>query len=162
MGLSEPQFGILMTTFAAGSVIASFGAARLESRFGRAPLLFASVVVMSIGTAIPGFTTNPYVIGAGFVASGAFIVVWNIITVSLRQRIVPDQVLGRVNSAYRLFAWGTQPIGALLGGAVAEVAGLPAVFIGAGVVTLSLVLTRPIITEAGLRDAEATSAPASA
>ena len=41
---------------------------------------------------------------------------WNVITVSLRQTIIPDDILGRVNSVYRFFAWGMIPIGSLLGG----------------------------------------------
>jgi len=40
-----------------------------------------------------------------------------VITVSLRQSIIPPHLLGRVNSVYRFFAWGMMPIGALLGGA---------------------------------------------
>ena len=47
---------------------------------------------------------------------------WNVITVSLRQTIIPDELLGRVNSVYRFFAWGMMPIGSLLGGAVVAVA----------------------------------------
>ena len=39
--------------------------------------------------------------------------VWNVITVSLRQSIIPDHLLGRVNSVYRFFAWGMMPIGSL-------------------------------------------------
>lgn len=162
MGLSEPGFGLFMTTFAAGSVAGSFAAARLERRFGRVPLLFGSVAVMSLGLAVPAFTTNPFVIGVGFVMSGMFVVVWNVITVSLRQRIVPDRLLGRLNSAYRLFAWGTQPIGALLGGVVAELIGLRALFLLAALVSLSLVVTRTIITEHNLREAEAAGEPAAA
>ena len=49
----------------------------------------------------------------------------NVVMVSLRQRVTPDRLLGRVNSAYRLVAWGTMPIGALLGGLVADAFGLP-------------------------------------
>jgi MFS family permease len=45
---------------------------------------------------------------------------WNVITVSLRQTIIPPHLLGRVNSVYRFFAWGMMPIGALLGGAVVQ------------------------------------------
>ena len=41
---------------------------------------------------------------------------WNVITVSLRQSIIPSHLLGRVNSVYRFFAWGMIPIGAALGG----------------------------------------------
>jgi hypothetical protein len=81
-----------------------------------------------------------------------------VITVSLRQRIVPDGLLGRVNSAYRLFAWGTQPLGALLGGLVGEVLGLPAVFLLAGLVGLTLLATRAILTEPALVAAEAEGA----
>ena len=43
-------------------------------------------------------------------------VLWNVITVSLRQTIIPDRLLGRVNSVYRFFGWGAIPIGGLIGG----------------------------------------------
>lgn len=165
MGLSEAQFGLFMTTFALGSVAGSFVAARLEKRFGRVPLLFVSVLVVSASTMIPGFTANPFAVGAGFVLTGVFVVVWNIITVSLRQRIVPDHLLGRLNSAYRLFAWGTQPIGALAGGAIASIIGLQMLFILAGIVGLTLLAARVVITEDALREAEAAgqqAAPAAA
>ena len=79
-----------------------------------------------------------------------------------RQSITPDRLLGRVNSAYRLFAWGTQPIGALLGGVIGELFGLPAVFVLAGLASLTLILMRAIITERALVDAEAEGAAASA
>lgn len=160
MGLSEAGFGLFMTTFALGSVVGSFAAARLERRFGRVPLLFASVVVLSVGLSVPAFTTNPFVVGAAFVLSGLFIVVWNVITVSLRQRIVPDHLLGRLNSAYRLFAWGTQPLGALAGGVVAELIGFRVLFLLAAAISISLLLTRPILTEARIQAAESAGQPA--
>jgi len=50
-----------------------------------------------------------------------FAVLWNVITVSLRQSIIPTELLGRVNSVYRFFAWGSIPIGTLLGGALVDV-----------------------------------------
>ena len=155
MGLSEPAFGVLLTTFAIGSLVGSFLAAPLERRFGRVPVLFFSVLVMAVGLAVPAFTTNPFIIGGFYALSGLFIVVWNVITVSLRQRIVPDRLLGRVNAGYRLFAWGTQPIGALLGGLVGELFGLPAVFLLAGAIGLTLLLARLVIDEPALAAAEA-------
>lgn len=54
-------------------------------------------------------------------------VLWNVITVSLRQTIIPDRLLGRVNSVYRFFAWGMIPIGLAIGGLLvngAEAAGM--------------------------------------
>jgi len=41
---------------------------------------------------------------------------WNVVTVSYRQRMIPDELLGRVNSLYRFIGWGMMPIGALVGG----------------------------------------------
>lgn len=46
-----------------------------------------------------------------------FGILWNVITVSLRQTIIPEDLLGRVNSVYRFFAWGMIPIGSAIGGA---------------------------------------------
>lgn len=155
MGLSEPAFGVLLTTFAIGSLLGSFLAAPLQQRFGRVPMLFLSVVIIGAGLAVPAFTTSAIVIGASFAISGVFIVVWNVITVTLRQRIVPDGLLGRVNAGYRLFAWGTQPIGALLGGVVGELFGLQAVFLLGGALGLTMLLARLVIDEPAIAAAEA-------
>jgi MFS family permease len=157
MGLTEPQFGLFVTTFAIGSVVGSFAAGRMERQVGRVRLLFLAVVIGGATMAVPAFTANVFLIGPAFVLSGLFIVVWNVITVSLRQRIIPDALLGRVNSGYRLLAWGTQPIGALLGGVLAELLGLRAVFVVGGILTMTLLAARVVITEEALRAAEAES-----
>ncbi len=155
MGLSEPAFGVLLTSFAIGSLLGSFVAAPLQRRFGRVRMLFLSVVIIGAGIAVPAFTTSPILVGASFAVSGVFIIVWNVITVSLRQRIVPDGLLGRVNAGYRLFAWGTQPIGALLGGVVGELLGLQAVFLLGGALGLTMLLARLVIDEPAIVAAEA-------
>jgi MFS family permease len=154
MGLSEPQFGLFATTFAIGSVVGSFAAGRMERRVGRVRLLFMAVVISGATMAVPAFTANVFLVGPAFILSGLFIVVWNVITVSLRQRIIPDALLGRVNSGYRLLAWGSQPIGALLGGVLAELFGLRAVFLVGGILTITLLAARTVITEEALAAAE--------
>ena len=66
-------------------------------------------------------------------ALGAFsAVTWNVVTVSLRQALVPDELRGRVNSAYRFFGWGAMPIGALLGALLANATNLHVPFIVGG------------------------------
>lgn len=162
MGLSEPAFGVLITTFAVGSLAGSLLAERVVRTVGRERVLLGSLVVSGLTLAVPGITPNPIVVGAAFAVSGLFMVMWNVITVSLRQRIVPDALLGRVNSAYRLFAWGTAPVGALLGGVVGELLGLPAVFLLGGVVVLLLVLMSGAIRETEIARAEAEGDAASA
>jgi MFS family permease len=151
MGLSEAGFGILITTLAVGSVIASLVTSRLEARFGPGRVVWAAVILTGLAFAVPALTSNVLLVAGGFLIAGFAGVSWNIITVSFRQRITPDALLGRMNATYRLFAWGTQPVGALLGGIVAELFGLPAVFVLAAVLVGVLILARGIVTDAALR-----------
>jgi MFS family permease len=155
MGLDEFGFGVLMTALAVGSLLGSFLVERVEKRLGRARLLSLAVVISAVSTAVPGLTPNPFVVGAAFAAAGFGIVMWNVVTVSLRQRIVPDALLGRVNASYRLLAWGSQPIGALLGGLIGQALGLPAVFLLAGAGTALLLFARSIVNDAAITAAEA-------
>ena len=76
--------------------------------------VFAIAITLLIIGLVP-FAVVFWVCG---VAEGIFVVIWNVITVSLRQRLVPDRLLGRVNSVYRFFGWGTIAIGTVLGGAL--------------------------------------------
>jgi MFS family permease len=155
MGLDEFGFGLLMTGMAIGSLFGSLVVERVERFMGRARLLTTAVIINALTVAIPGLTPNPWIVGASFAVAGVGIVMWNVVTVSLRQRIVPDALLGRLNASYRLLAWGSQPIGALLGGLLAQWLGLPAVFIIAGVVVGLLLFLRRIITDEAISAAEA-------
>lgn len=142
LGLYEGwQFGIVMTGFAAGAVAGSLVADRVSKRLSPGRALLISIVGMGAAPALMGLIVHPAAFWLLGVADGVFVVVWNVITVSLRQRLIPDRLLGRVNSVYRFFGWGTISIGTLLGGALVnlgEVAlgrewALRAVFILAGV-----------------------------
>ena len=117
-------------------------------------MLFGAVIVSGCATLIPALAANVLVVAAGMVAMGASFIMWNIITVSLRQRITPDHLLGRVNASYRLFAWGIMPVGALLGGLLAEVLGLPAVFVVAAAISLAMLGFRRHLTDSALDAAE--------
>ena len=78
---------------------------------------------------------------------------------SLRQRIVPDHLLGRVNAGYRLLAWGTMPLGAGLGGVVGARWGLEAVFwTSAALGALCFPLVFVMVTDRALAAAESDEA----
>jgi hypothetical protein len=68
---------------------------------------------------------------------------WNVITVSLRQSLIPDHLLGRINSVHRLLAWGTMPVGAALGGFLGSTFGLTAPYLVGGVVVVALAIVGP-------------------
>lgn len=102
--------------------------------------------------------TLAIMVGAGFFAGGAAIAVWNVVTVSLRQRITPDRLLGRVNSGYRLVAWGTMPVGAAAGGLLAHAVGLRAVFLITMLTMVAAVAGMTRVTDKAMADAERTAA----
>jgi hypothetical protein len=82
------------------------------------------------------------------------IVVSNVVMVTVRQRLTPDRLLGRLNSSHRLVAWGTKSLGALAGGAIAQAFGLTAVFAVMGVLVFAVVAGLFAVTEDALADAE--------
>lgn len=128
MGLRAAGFGLLLTAFAIGSLAATPLPHRLEARVGARPAILAALAVFPVTSLAPALTDEVVPVAAAFVVSGASNVVWNVITVSLRQRIVPDALLGRINAGYRLLAWGTMPLGAALGALVGGQVGLRGVF----------------------------------
>jgi MFS family permease len=128
MGLSAFGYGLLLAAFAAGSLIGTFLVEPIERRLGRHRTMLLATAAFPVFSLAPALTANVGFVAAAFVAASALSIGWNVITVSLRQRIVPDQLLGRVNAGYRLVAWGTMPIGAAIGGLLGQRFGLTAVF----------------------------------
>ncbi|MEV4891999.1 MFS transporter [Nonomuraea sp. NPDC055795] len=137
MRLPEAGYGLLLGTIAAGSLVGSLAGAWLERRLGRTRTLVLALPAGAVLIGVPAATTSPYLVGAGFFVGGIGIVVANVVMVSLRQRITPDAMLGRVNSCYRLIAWGTMPLGALVGGLLAQQIGLRPLFAVMAVVALT-------------------------
>jgi MFS family permease len=160
MGLSEPEFGILFTTFGIGSLIGSFAVARAVAAVGRANLLALVTLVFALGLLVPVFTADAWVIGAGFFVSGIAGMMWNVTNVSLRQSLLPSRLMGRVHATHRFVAIAAGLLGAAAGGAVGEAIGLRAVFaIGAAIVGVGIV-GRLIVTEARIEAAERAAGPA--
>ncbi|WP_199434665.1 MFS transporter [Qaidamihabitans albus] len=154
MGLSEQAFGLLLAAIAAGSLLGSFVAERIERALGRARSLVLGVVGGALTVGVPALTADPFAIGAAFFAGGVGIVIWNVVAVSLRQRITPDRLLGRLNSGYRLIAWGSRPLGAAAGGVLAEVLGLRVVFAVMGLLTLAMLAGMRTVTDDAMDAAE--------
>lgn len=159
LGLNDPQYGLLLTVMAVGSVLGTFLAEPCERLLGRARSLIVTVFAVAVMLAIPALTTELWAIGALYAVGGAAISIWNVITVSLRQRVTPPRLLGRVNSAYRLLAFGTMPLGAAAGGLIAEIFGLSVVFLAAGIITLSLLTGMVWVTDRAMSRAEADADP---
>ncbi len=111
-------FALLMTGGAVGGIIGSVTAPKISERLGSGTSLYFTLIGGGLTSLIIGLSSLWPIAWLMFVAFTFAAVLWNVITVSLRQTIIPDQLLGRVNSVYRFFAWGMMPIGLAIGGFV--------------------------------------------
>ena len=142
-------YGLLLTASALGGVAGGMVNHRIAARIGTLP-----TVLLALAGAVPaylaaGVSPNPYALGALLATIGFFSSMWNVVTVSLRQSIVPAGLLGRVNSVYRMLSLGLTPFGALAGGFIAHDLGVRAAFPIAGVLRGSaLILALPALLSA--------------
>jgi MFS family permease len=128
LGVRGVGFGVLVAAYAAGGLLGTTLAGRLEAGLGAAVLLRAGLVVEALCQLSLALARRPWVAGATLVLFGAHAMVWGVVTVSLRQRVVPDRLHGRVNSVYLLFDLGGAALGTLAGGLLARALGITAPF----------------------------------
>ncbi len=144
IGLSPAIFGLAIGIGGVGSFAGSLLATALSKRqsLGRSMLVSYSIALIpplaipfvggTLVFVVPAFLTLFFVMGIGLAMTQIY--VW-----SLRQAIVPSELLGRTNSAYRFFITGVVPLGALLGGYMGETIGLqPTLILMSAVVAVAL------------------------
>jgi MFS family permease len=132
LGLGPVGYGLLLAAIAVGGVVGTATVGRLERRFGAATLLRAGLVIEAATDLSLGMTRSAWVAGVILAVFGVHAMVWGVLTVSLRQRVTPAGLLGRVNSVYYLFGVGGSAVGALMGGLLARGLGITAPFWLAG------------------------------
>jgi len=113
-------FAILGTAGAVGGTLGGILGPKISARIGSGPSLYLTLLTAPIICLIIGLTSSWQLFWLLTAFGTFFAVLWNVITVSLRQSIIPTHLLGRVNSVYRFFAWGSIPIGTLIGGALVD------------------------------------------
>lgn len=148
LGLGAAGYGVLLGVGAVGGVLGSVVAGRVVRRFGEGAPLPVLILAGACSAVVPALTHSVVAVAASFALFGMVGVIWNVITVSLRQSIIPDRLLGRVNSVYRLLAWGGMPLGALLGGFVANRYGLTAPYwVAAATQLVMAVVAIPLLNQ---------------
>ena len=116
LGIGPFLFAIIGFGGAIGALVGGNLAPRVSARLGSGTALAVAVGGMAISPLLIGLIASWPVVFALFAIESLFVILWNVITVSLRQTIIPSRLLGRVNSVYRFFAWGMIPIGAAVSG----------------------------------------------
>ena len=109
-------FAILGTAGAIGGILGGLLGPKVSEKIGTGRTLSLVLFTEALCTFSIGLTTNWQIVWVLTALATFTGVLWNVVTVSLRQSLIPTNLLGRVNSVYRFFAWGSIPIGALIGG----------------------------------------------
>ncbi len=122
LGLDAFGFGLLLTAGAAGGVTGGLAAPAIAARMGARGALLLAIAMFSGAHLALALTSDAWVAGAILFADAFGGVLWNVITVSYRQRAIPSGLLGRVNAIYRFIGWGMMPLGAMAGGALVAAA----------------------------------------
>jgi MFS family permease len=133
--MSPALIGLVFSLANIGPLLAAFTTNRVFERIGVGrTILFSAMAFSSAGffypTAPQEFPVPSFVVGG--ILAGYAVVAYNITQLSFRQAICPERLQGRMNAVIRFLVWGTMPIGALLGGALATWIGLrQAIWVGA-------------------------------
>jgi predicted MFS family arabinose efflux permease len=139
VGLEPAHYPLVLAILAVGAVLGSIAAEPLGRRIPEVRLLLGSWLLQSLLMLVPVLVPTVPAIAVALFLLGFLNTNGNVISQSMRQRMVAPGTLGRVSGASRTLAYGLMPLGALLGGLVAEQWGLAAVFFGATAVSVAAV-----------------------
>ena len=128
LGMDAVGFGLLTTATAIGGIIGIVSYGRLERRFSLADIMRVGLLIETFTHLVFALTTSAGVALVTMVVFGAHEFVWGTTSTTVRQRAVPDELLGRVGGVYRVAIMGGLVIGTPIGGLLARSFGITAPF----------------------------------
>jgi MFS family permease len=156
LGLSPTGYGLLLVPGAVAGIAGSMMAPRL-ARYPLPLVLGTVITAEGVTTLIMSRMRSPILV-ALIGATGALVAVtWNVLTIALRQRVIPDHLLGRVGASYRFLVYVGMPFGALAGGFLAKAFGVRAALGVNAIILLTIGVAIPFLLRGITNDDEARS-----
>jgi MFS family permease len=134
--LTEAAYGLLLLAGGIGGLIGGLIAPLVGTRLGRTRTLVVVALGSPLSLLAMGLVDEPIAGGALFGAGALLLMVSNVLTMSLRQALIPEELFGRVQGAWRTLVWGGIPLGGVAGGVLATATDVSTVFLAAGVCNL--------------------------
>jgi MFS family permease len=143
VGGSPGQIGFMLAAYGAGGVLGALTAPTLHKRVPGRTLLVgiawiwaATAVALAVPTSLVGLAAVVFVTN---LFGGPF----NVVITARMYELIPDDLLGRVRSVIKIVAWGTIPVGTLLGGVLADGLGARTALLalGLGMIPIAIVAT---------------------
>lgn len=136
MHLPGHAYGWLIAIFALGGVIGSLLTSRITSHLGMSAATIGSLMAFGVMAAVLGAVPRLPVAVPAIALGGIASVVWNVVTISYRQRVVPGELLGRINSSYRMISFAGIPVGAIGAGILSHEIGVAPTYLLGGLALL--------------------------
>ncbi len=154
LGLGPAALGIIFGIGSVGGLLGALATPWIQKRIGEGTAVSLSALAMGLGvlalplsSVFPDYALAILVVGS-FIES-FLVLVYNITQVTMRQRLTPPRLLGRMNASIRFVVWGVMPLAALLSGVLGEALGvIPVMWIGAAgsFLAAGFVLFSPLTT----------------
>jgi predicted MFS family arabinose efflux permease len=128
LGMDEVGFGLMTAAIAFGGIFGTVAYGSLARRFSLANLMRVGLLIETATHLVLALTTSSQIALATLVVFGAHAFVWGTTSTVVRQRAVPDALMGRVGSVYRIAIMGGIVIGTPIGGLLARQFGITAPF----------------------------------
>jgi MFS family permease len=140
LDLSPSVYGLVFIAMGIGGLVGSAAVGPLTARLGRPRMIVISAAIAPVMFVLLGIFTNLWAAGVWFFGIAVGITMWNVLAMSLKQAMIPDELLGRVLSAHRVVLWSGIPLGALIGGALAAETSVPTAFAVSGLAQIVVVV----------------------
>ncbi|KVV34652.1 transporter [Burkholderia ubonensis] len=140
MGLDARGYGVMLSALGIGGFVGALSVTTLNRWFGRRTVMFVDLLGTLAMMAMPVATVNLWAVTASAFAGGLGGTLWSVNSRTISQALVRAALFGRYNAAARLFSWGAMPVGAGLGGVLAELFGLRVALAGFAVATSLLIV----------------------
>jgi MFS family permease len=138
--LPDFGFGLLLTATAVGATVGGLAAAAASKRFGPGTVMLAGKAGVGAAILVLGLVANAWVAAAMMMVTGALMTAEKVVVSTLRQQIVPNELLGRVLSSSRLVVMIGGPVGAGLGGVLASLFAVQVSYVAGGVFLILVTL----------------------
>jgi MFS family permease len=124
-GVPDGSIGLLFTAGAVGALAGALVGPLVQKRLTYGQAVPGIIMFQAIALPLLAVAPGPVALGLAVAMVEAAPPAYDVVQYSYRLALIPDELQGRVNSSFRLLAWGTRPVGALLAGFLLEWVGGP-------------------------------------